>query len=29
VQYDDGRPTMAEFFQTTEAWFSFGFWVDL
>jgi hypothetical protein len=29
VQYDDGRATMAEFFQTTESWFSFGLWMDL
>jgi hypothetical protein len=29
VQYDDGRATMTEFFQATEAWFSFGLWVDL
>jgi hypothetical protein len=29
VQYDDGRAPMTEFFEATEAWFSFGFWVDL
>ena len=29
VQYDDGRAPMTEFFETTEAWFSVGFWIDL
>jgi hypothetical protein len=29
VQYEDGRATLTEFFETTEAWFSFGLWIDL
>jgi hypothetical protein len=29
VRYDDGRAPMIECFETTEAWFSFGFWIDL
>ena len=29
VQYTDGRPPLGEFFQCTEAWFTFGLWIDL
>lgn len=29
VQYIDGRPPLGEFFMDTEAWFTFGVWMDL
>ena len=29
VGWTDGRPTLGEFFQQTEKWFTFGWWMDL
>jgi hypothetical protein len=29
VEYVDGRPPLGEFFQHTERWITFGFWVGL
>jgi hypothetical protein len=29
VGWTDGRPTIGEFYQQTEKWFTFGWWIDL
>ena len=29
VGWTDGRPTIGEFFQQSEGWFTFGWWIDL
>jgi hypothetical protein len=29
IGWTDGRPTIGEFFQQSEGWFTFGWWIDL